>query len=156
MTKRTFTVSDVAERFGVTERTIHRFIHDGRLPATKIGGSRIMTKADLLTFLDGNEARYNDIFGQDKSPVELQQEQSKMFAAIDRVFKGQGFSAWPADDTHVIVAVPGKLKVKCYLVSSEDILDLPSRIDSLPRRNLTIEEYTRHWIEKTPIFEVQP
>jgi excisionase family DNA binding protein len=37
----------VAELLGVSERTIRRWIAEGTLPSTRIGGSRLVAKADL-------------------------------------------------------------------------------------------------------------
>jgi excisionase family DNA binding protein len=33
------TIQEVAERFGLSHRTIRRWIHEGKLPASTVGGS---------------------------------------------------------------------------------------------------------------------
>ena len=43
---------DIAERLGLSERTIRRFIADGTLPAVKIGGARLVAEADLIRALE--------------------------------------------------------------------------------------------------------
>ena len=37
----------IAESLGVTERTIRRWIADGILPSTKLGGARLVARAAL-------------------------------------------------------------------------------------------------------------
>lgn len=44
-------VSDVAERCGVSQRTVRRIIHAGVLPATKIGNQYIVAADDLDHYL---------------------------------------------------------------------------------------------------------
>jgi excisionase family DNA binding protein len=43
--------SDVADRLGVSIRTVRRWIADGTLPSTKIAGTRLVAEDDLLRLL---------------------------------------------------------------------------------------------------------
>lgn len=47
------TLREVAKRLRVSERSVFRYIHKGRLKATKIGYWRISQK-DLLDFIKNN------------------------------------------------------------------------------------------------------
>jgi excisionase family DNA binding protein len=44
--------TDVAETLGVHIRTVRRWISDGTLPSSKIGGTRLVAEADLLRLLE--------------------------------------------------------------------------------------------------------
>ena len=46
---------EVAELLGVTERTVRRWIAEGTLRSSKIGGSRLVARADLERVLGGDE-----------------------------------------------------------------------------------------------------
>ena len=54
MTKRQryFRAAEIAEELGVDVRTIRRWIADGTLPSAKIGGARLVCKADLIRLLE--------------------------------------------------------------------------------------------------------
>ena len=53
MDKKMLSIKEVAEFLNVSERSIFRYIHDGRLKATKIGYWRI-NEDDLQEFLNKN------------------------------------------------------------------------------------------------------
>jgi excisionase family DNA binding protein len=56
MSKRSYLKArEVAELLGVSERTIRRWIADGTLPSSKIGGSRLVATADLERLLGEDE-----------------------------------------------------------------------------------------------------
>ena len=42
---------EIAERTGLSVRTIRRLIADGTLPSVRIGGARLVAEADLLRML---------------------------------------------------------------------------------------------------------
>jgi excisionase family DNA binding protein len=65
VTKRRFTVQDVADSLGVTTRTVRNYIKDGDLPAIKPGREYIITRSDLAEFL-GSEERVRDLFNLDE------------------------------------------------------------------------------------------
>ena len=44
-------VGEIAHLLGISERTVRRWIADGDLPSAKIGGSRLVAKADLERLL---------------------------------------------------------------------------------------------------------
>lgn len=50
MKEKLFTLQEVAKMLRVSERSVFRYIHSGKLKATKIGYWRIMDK-DLKSFL---------------------------------------------------------------------------------------------------------
>jgi excisionase family DNA binding protein len=47
--------SDIAGRTGVSIRTVRRWIADGVLPSTKIGGARLVARADLDQLLSPSD-----------------------------------------------------------------------------------------------------
>jgi len=53
MDKKMLSVKEVAEFLSVSERSVFRYIHDGRLKAAKIGYWRI-EEIDLKNFLNNN------------------------------------------------------------------------------------------------------
>jgi len=65
VTKRRFTVQNVADALGVTTRTVRNYIKNGELPATKPGREYIITRSDLAEFL-GSEERVRDLFDLDE------------------------------------------------------------------------------------------
>jgi excisionase family DNA binding protein len=46
-----FNLTEAAKRLGVSRWTLHRAIKDGKLPATRSGGSIIIYSADLLDYV---------------------------------------------------------------------------------------------------------
>jgi len=44
----------VADRLGLSVRTVRRWIADGTLPSTKIGGTRLIAEEDLERALDSD------------------------------------------------------------------------------------------------------
>jgi excisionase family DNA binding protein len=44
--------AEVARVLGVAVRTVRRWIANGTLPSSKIGGTRLVAEADLLRLLD--------------------------------------------------------------------------------------------------------
>lgn len=62
MAKKMFTPEEIAETLGVNRETIYRHLRAGKLPATKPGGSYIITRADLVKYLGGKE-RVDSLFG---------------------------------------------------------------------------------------------
>jgi excisionase family DNA binding protein len=46
---------EVAELLGVSERTVRRWIAEGTLPSTRIGGARLLAKADLERLLGDDQ-----------------------------------------------------------------------------------------------------
>ena len=44
-------VRSIAEKLGVSVRTVRRWIADGTLPSTRIGGARLVATADLERLL---------------------------------------------------------------------------------------------------------
>lgn len=63
MSKNVFTPEDIAETLGKNVRTIYRHIRAGKLPASKPGGTYIITRADLAKYLGGKE-RVDSLFGE--------------------------------------------------------------------------------------------
>jgi acetyl-CoA/propionyl-CoA carboxylase, biotin carboxylase, biotin carboxyl carrier protein len=60
MTDEVLTPREVAERLGVTVRTVQRWVTGGRLPATRVGGRMRVTRASLAAFLDsGIDAQHS-------------------------------------------------------------------------------------------------
>ena len=51
MKEKLLTLKEVAKRLRVSERSVFRYIHDGKLKASKIGYWRI-TEKDLTKFID--------------------------------------------------------------------------------------------------------
>jgi len=49
-TKRFLTVKDVVKRLQIGERTVYRYVEEGKIKAVKIGGWRI-TEEDLQAFI---------------------------------------------------------------------------------------------------------
>jgi excisionase family DNA binding protein len=49
---RFFSVAEVAQRLGVCEKTIHRWMKAGKLRSHRLGGRRLISEADLEDFLD--------------------------------------------------------------------------------------------------------
>lgn len=43
-------VREVAERLGVSERTVRRWISTGKLPSIRIGGTRLVPRNSLVDF----------------------------------------------------------------------------------------------------------
>ena len=62
--KRRFNAKEVAERLGVSVRTISRHIKEGKLPAVRTGKDYIITRNDLAVYLGGIE-RVNELFAED-------------------------------------------------------------------------------------------
>src|SRR3989344_7310578 len=50
-----YTLNEVSELLGVSERTVFRYIHSGKLKARKIGGWKI-SEPDLRSFLNENSS----------------------------------------------------------------------------------------------------
>lgn len=50
-----YTKKEVAELFGVSEITIHRFVTSGKLSSTKIGGKRMFTEKHLNDLIKNSE-----------------------------------------------------------------------------------------------------
>lgn len=46
---------DIARDLGITERTVRRWIACGELPSVRIGGARLVAKADLERLLNPSE-----------------------------------------------------------------------------------------------------
>ncbi len=46
-------VREIVDLLGTSERTIRRWLTDGTLPSVKIGGTRLVARADLDRLLDG-------------------------------------------------------------------------------------------------------
>jgi len=46
-----YRVREIADLFGVTIRTVRRWIADGTLPSIRIGGARLVARADLERLL---------------------------------------------------------------------------------------------------------
>ena len=53
MSKKTYRIEEVSEMLNVSVRSVFRYIHEGKLRATKIGYWRI-TKNDIESFLTQN------------------------------------------------------------------------------------------------------
>jgi excisionase family DNA binding protein len=47
------TISEVSEYLKVTERTLYRLAHEGRLPAFRVGGAWRFRRADLERWIAG-------------------------------------------------------------------------------------------------------
>ena len=47
-----YTVAEVAESLGISEREVHRRAVAGEIPSFKIGRRRLIRRADLETYLD--------------------------------------------------------------------------------------------------------
>lgn len=47
-----YTIKEVAEKFGVTVQTIHRFTRSGELRTIKFGGSTRIAESDLKAFIE--------------------------------------------------------------------------------------------------------
>lgn len=62
MAKHKYTIQDIADRMGLSVRTVRRHIKKGDLPAVKVGRSYVITRTDLVEWL-GSEERVDDIFG---------------------------------------------------------------------------------------------
>ena len=53
-----YSVKQVAERLNVSTRTVHRWIDDSRLPATKLGHNILrISQEDLDEFLDKHKTK---------------------------------------------------------------------------------------------------
>ena len=56
MTDETLTPRQVAEELGVTVRTVQRWVADGRLPATRVGGRVRLSRSSLGSVAAGHPA----------------------------------------------------------------------------------------------------
>src|SRR4026207_222052 len=61
MTGDTPTPRQVAEELGVTVRTVQRWVADGRLPATRVGGRVRVSRSSLGSGADAQRARAGSI-----------------------------------------------------------------------------------------------
>lgn len=50
-----YDLEEVAAQLGKAERTVYRYVSDGKLKASKIGGTWIVRKEDLLAFVAPDE-----------------------------------------------------------------------------------------------------
>ncbi len=55
MTVKTYTVSDIAQDLGVTERTIREYIKSGKIKAVKIGNKYIISEDNYRDFVNGKQ-----------------------------------------------------------------------------------------------------
>ena len=53
MTLKTYTVSDIAQHLGVTERTIREYIKSGKIKAVKVGNKYIISEDNYRDFVNG-------------------------------------------------------------------------------------------------------
>ena len=53
---RELSVVEVAKRFGVSRRTVERWLEDGRLVASKRGSRTFIDAAEVLRFLEEHES----------------------------------------------------------------------------------------------------
>lgn len=53
MTVKTYTVSDIAQDLGVTERTIREYIKNGKIKAVKVGNKYIISEDNYRDFVNG-------------------------------------------------------------------------------------------------------
>jgi excisionase family DNA binding protein len=53
MERLTYTVPEVIAKTGLSRTTIWRHVLSGRLPSVKVGGRRLISHRDLLTFVSG-------------------------------------------------------------------------------------------------------
>ncbi|WP_251980541.1 helix-turn-helix domain-containing protein [Salinibacter ruber] len=63
MSKRRFSIQDIADTLDISRRTVRNHIKEGDLPAIKPGREYIVTWSDLIEWL-GNEDRVRDLFGE--------------------------------------------------------------------------------------------
>ena len=55
MTVKTYTVSDIAQDLGVTERTIREYIKSGKIKAVKVGNKYIISEDNYRDFVNGKQ-----------------------------------------------------------------------------------------------------
>lgn len=68
-------VRQVAELFGLTEKTIRRWISKGVLPATRPGGKNLLIKrSDIVALVEGEKSA-------DAKPTENEQLPARTFAS---------------------------------------------------------------------------
>lgn len=53
MTVKTYTVNDIAQDLGVTERTIREYIKSGKIKAVKVGNKYIISEDNYRDFVNG-------------------------------------------------------------------------------------------------------
>ena len=72
MTPEYLRATQIAERLGLSERTIRRLIASGVLPSVKMGGARLVAEADLRRALsvDPASGTFDDL--DDCEPIEIQ------------------------------------------------------------------------------------
>lgn len=88
-------LSDAADRLGVHYMTAYRYVRTGRLPASKQGGTWVVSAADLETFAAGAGAT---VSGADHSP-EAQPRRTAVRSTYasrleDRLVRGDERGAW--------------------------------------------------------------
>jgi len=49
-----FTVSEAAKKFNKADKTIRRWIKEGRLDAKKVGGSFLISEANIIKMVEGD------------------------------------------------------------------------------------------------------
>lgn len=61
--RQAFNAKEVAEKLGMSERTVSRHVDQGKLRAAKPGKSYIITRDALVEYLGGDEKMVERLFG---------------------------------------------------------------------------------------------
>lgn len=81
MMKKYYTVEEIAKILNMHNKTIQRYIREGKLKATKVGKSWRITGHDLSVFMEGtNYVSDKTIVNEDK---ELKEDKIKVSAVVD-------------------------------------------------------------------------
>lgn len=61
MLENVYTLKEISEHLNISERALRKFVHEGRLKATKIGNTYRVTEKHFNEFVDPNKNNRDDL-----------------------------------------------------------------------------------------------